>query len=93
MVTSSGSHPFALLIVVGKSLQERNLTIEAFFGCYVRLTVADPGFPRHGGTIPLGVPTYDFAEFPQKLHEIERIRTPGGGGGTFLAPSLDPPIA
>ena len=24
------------------------------------------------------MPTYDFAKFPQKLHEIERIWTPGG---------------
>ena len=30
--------------------------------------------PRGGG----GSPTYDFAKFSQKLHEIERI---GGGGG------------
>ena len=48
------------------------------------LTVADPGFPRGGGTnCPGGgggAPTYDFAKFPQKLHEIERIWTPGGGG-------------
>ena len=28
-----------------------------------------------------GAPTYDFAKFSQKLHEIERIWTPGGGGG------------
>ena len=26
-----------------------------------------------------GTPTYDFANFSQKLHEIERIWTPGGG--------------
>ena len=37
-------------------------------------TVADPGFPRGGGT-----PTYDFAKISQKLHEIERIWAPGGG--------------
>ena len=41
--------------------------------------VADPGFPRAGGTnSPGGVPTYEFAKFSQKLHEIERIWTPGG---------------
>ena len=27
-----------------------------------------------------GVPTYDFAKFSQKLHEIERILTPREGG-------------
>ena len=36
-----------------------------------------PGFPRGGG-INAGVPTYDFAQIYQKLHEIERIWTPGG---------------
>ena len=41
--------------------------------------VADPGFPRGGGAnSPGGVPTYDFAKFSQKLHEIERIWTPRG---------------
>ena len=34
---------------------------------------ADPGFPGGGGTNPPWV--YDFAKFPQKLHEIERIWT------------------
>ena len=28
-----------------------------------------------------GAPTYDFAKFSQKLHEIERIWTPGWVGG------------
>ena len=41
--------------------------------------VADPGFPQGGGAnSPGGAPTYDFAKFSQKLHEIERIWTPGG---------------
>ena len=37
--------------------------------------MADPGFPRGGGASSPGVwaPTYDFAIFSQKLHEIERI--------------------
>ena len=40
--------------------------------------VADPGFPRGGGAnSPGGAPTYDFAKFSQKMHEIERIWTPG----------------
>ena len=41
-------------------------------------TVVDPGFPRGGVPTPRGVPTYDFAKISQKLHEIERIWTPGG---------------
>ena len=41
--------------------------------------VADPGFPQDGSTSPpRGVPTYDFANFSQRLHEIERIWTGGG---------------
>ena len=36
---------------------------------------------------PEGAPTYDFAKFSQKLHEIERIWAPRGGGRT---PPLDP---
>ena len=39
-----------------------------------------PGFPRGGGAnFPGGALTYEFAKFSQKLHEIERIWTPGGG--------------
>ena len=44
-------------------------------------TVADPGFPRGGGTNPSGrgrAPTYDFGKFSQKLYEIESIWTPRG---------------
>ena len=40
--------------------------------------VADPGFPEEGAPTLQGAPTYDFAKFSQKLHEIERIWTPGG---------------
>ena len=36
--------------------------------------------PRRGRQLPGGAPTYDFAKISQKLHEIERIWTPGGGG-------------
>ena len=39
-------------------------------------SVADPGFPQGGGANPGGA-THDFAKFSQKLHEIERIWTPG----------------
>ena len=41
------------------------------------MVVVDPGFPRGGGTNS-NSPTYDFAKFSQKLHEIERIWAPGG---------------
>ena len=54
------------------------------------LTVADPGFPQGGGAnSPGGAPTYDFAKFPQKLHEIERIWAPPGGVPRV---PLDPPL-
>ena len=33
---------------------------------------------RRGRQLPGGAPTYDFAKISQKLHEIERIWTPGG---------------
>ena len=42
------------------------------------MPVVDPGFPRGGGTNS-NSPTYDFAKFSQKLHEIERIWAPEGG--------------
>ena len=45
--------------------------------------MADPEFPQ-------GAPTYDFAKFSQKLHEIERIWVPRGGGTPHA--SLNPPL-
>ena len=37
-------------------------------------------FPEEGApTLQGGAPTYDFAKFSQKLHEIERIWAPRGG--------------
>ena len=39
---------------------------------------ADQGLPVGGGADPLGVPTYDFVKFSQKLHEIEKILGRGG---------------
>ena len=41
----------------------------------IYISVADPGFPRVGGANPPGggASTYDFVQFSQKLHEIERI--------------------
>ena len=52
---------------------------------------ADPEFPcRWECQISRGgAPTYDFAKFSQKLHEIERIWTRGGGTRP-LVPPLDP---
>ena len=47
-------------------------------------------FPKEGAPTPRGAPTYDFAQFSQKLHEIERIWTPGGACVPY-AP-LDPPL-
>ena len=56
----------------------------------------DPGFPPGGGANPRtggggggGSPTYNFAKFSQKLHEIERIWT--GGRPKFYY--VDPPLA
>ena len=38
--------------------------------------------PRRRGRQPSrGAPTYDFAEFCEKLHEIEKILGRGEGGG------------
>ena len=57
------------------------------------LAVADPGLPRGGGAnSPGGAPTYDFAKFSQKLHEIERIWTRGGGARPKFY-YVDPPLA
>ena len=50
-------------------------------------------FPEEGAPTPRGggAPTYDFAKFSQKLHEIERIWAPEGGRAS-PAPPLDPPL-
>ena len=40
----------------------------------------DPGFPRRRRRQPSrGAPTYDFAKFCEKLHEIEKILGHKGG--------------
>ena len=48
---------------------------------------ADPGLPVGGCANPPGggTPTYDFAKFCEKLHEIEKILGLG-------VPPLDPPL-
>ena len=73
-----------------KSLGSLSL-IEVLNECMVQLiylrdlqfAAADPGFPQGGGGVSTprggGVPTYDFAKFSRKLHEIERIWAPRGG--------------
>ena len=54
--------------------------------------MADPGFPGGGGAnSPGGVPTYNFAEFSQKLHEIERIWSPRKGARPKFY-YVDPPL-
>ena len=53
------------------------LTISEQYG---QLSVADPGFPRGGGTNPKGgAPTYYLANFSRKLHENEEILGQRGG--------------
>ena len=50
------------------------------------LAGADPGFPVGGSANPPGAPTYDFAKFSKKMHEIETILGRGGEGHTLRAP-------
>ena len=38
----------------------------------------DPGFPVGGAPTLQGAPTYKFARFSQKLHEIKKILVGGG---------------
>ena len=47
--------------------------------------------PRRGRQLPRGAPTYDFTKFSQKMHEIERIWTPGGGACPKFY-YVDPPL-
>ena len=57
---------------------------------WIHMPVADPGFPRGGAPALQGAPTYDFAKFSQKLHDIETIWT---GGATYPShPNLDAPL-
>ena len=49
-------------------------------------------FPEEGHQLSRGAPTYDFAKFPQKLHEIERIWTPGGGSTRPKFYYVGPPL-
>ena len=56
---------------------------------YASMAVADPGFSLGGDTNSKR--SYYLAIFPPKLHEIERIWTPGEGAHVPGAP-LDPPM-
>ena len=47
---------------------------------------------RRGRQLSGGAPTYNFAKFSQKLHEIERIWTPRGGAHPKFY-YVDPPLA
>ena len=85
-------------LFVAQMMPSVEFRIQGIFGVYfcmvgwsislLLLAVADPGFPRGKGANSSGggEPTYDFDKFSQKLHEIERIWTRGGGGGASLAP-------
>ena len=53
------------------------------------LPVADPGFSPGG--CANSQKCYYFSFFPRKLHENERIWTPGGGARPWRPP-LDPPM-
>ena len=46
--------------------------------------------PQRSGRQPSRAPTYEFANFSKKMHEIEKISGHGGGGGR--APPLNPPM-
>ena len=47
---------------------------------YVAIAGADPGLSIGGGANPPGgAPTYDFAKFHKKLHEVEKILGCKGG--------------
>ena len=52
------------------------------------ISVADPGFP--GAPTPkVGVLTYYFTNFCQKLHEMKEFGPPGE---SLASPPLDPPL-
>ena len=54
------------------------------------ISVADPGFSPGGCANSQNC--YYFSIFCWKLHENERIWTPGGGGARPWRPPLDPPM-
>ena len=69
-----------------------------FFNVCLYVTFLAPPPPRGGSRIPRrrgrqpwGAPTYKFARFSQKLHEIKKILVRREGGAP-RAPPLDPPL-
>ena len=87
---------FVISIFDGKSIQIRNIltcseNVENGVGLNDRISGGSRISPRRGRQLPRGAPTYDFATFSQKLHEIERIWTSRGGRAS-LTPPLDPPL-
>ena len=66
----------------------RYICIYVYLHIYIYIyTGADPGFPVGGAREPSGgVPTYDFAKFCEKMHEIEKILGHGGGGAHRARP-------
>ena len=61
----------------GKSWLQRIRPQHSFTFCHQQWRIQD--FPEVGTpTLQDGAPTYDFAKLSQKLHEIKRIRPPGG---------------
>ena len=82
-----------------RNMSQRNAESKACKQCIAvadlhKEPAADPGFPQGGANSPGGAPTYNFAKFSRKLHEIERIWVPGGeGGGTRPLRPLNPPSA
>ena len=81
---------FTIFTVRKRSLGQGNVFTPVYH--FVHRAVADPGFPRGGGANSPGVPTYDFAKFFQKLHEIERIWTDPQGGAHPKFYYVDPPL-
>ena len=75
-----------------RSYSELCIRLVLNFNCNFQWRIQD--FPEEGAPTPQGrAPTYNFAKFSQKLHEIERIWAPGGGGArASLAPPLDLPL-
>ena len=76
------THPLTAIVVPAVTVMGE---FSFFCNFYVR---ADTGFPVGGATNPLGqgAPTYKFAGFSPKLHEIKKILVRAGGG------ALNPPM-
>ena len=59
--------------------------------CHNDIAVADPGFPRGGHANPKeGRQPINWPFFPENCRKMKEFWA--GGGGTSLAPPLDPPL-